>query len=178
MKPETVDVSQIDLEVTTNYLSYIHMCFPSITATDLRTKYFLPFLLKKKSSIMYTTSGLALVPLPRCPNYNATKAALHQFIMSIRRQLQDTSVKVIELFPPAVQTELHDAKHQPGIENGRAIGITMDEFMETAWAGIVAGKEEIPVGFVIQALEKIDTPRKAMMSHMPWDPTEFETPQK
>ena len=143
--------------------------------SNIRTKYFLPFLLKKKSSIMYTTSGLALVPIARCPNYNATKAALHQFIMSIRRQLQTSSVKVIELFPPAVQTELHDAKHQPTIENGGQIGITMDEFMETAWAGIVEGKEEIPVGFVITALEKIDGPRKAMMQHMPWDPSEFET---
>jgi len=124
---------------------------------------------------MYTTSGLALVPLPRCPNYNATKAALHQFILSIRRQLQDTSVTVIELFPPAVQTELHDAKHQPSIQNGRAIGITIDEFMETAWEGIVKGKEEIPVGFVVGALEKIDGPRKEMMNHMPWDPKEFES---
>jgi short-subunit dehydrogenase involved in D-alanine esterification of teichoic acids len=148
---------------------------PSANALNVRTKYFLPFLLKKKSSIMYTTSGLALVPIARCPNYNATKAALHQFIMSIRRQLQTSSVKVIELFPPAVQTELHDAKHQPTIENGGHIGITMDEFMETAWAGIVEGKEEIPVGFVITALEKIDGPRKAMMQHMPWDPSEFES---
>jgi len=146
----------------------------SANISNNRTKYFLPFLLKKKSSIMYTTSGLALVPIARCPNYNATKAALHQFIMSIRRQLQGSSVKVIELFPPAVQTELHDAKHQPTIENGGQIGITMDEFMETAWAGIVEGKEEIPVGFVITALEKIDGPRKAMMAHMPWDPSEFE----
>ena len=123
---------------------------------------------------MYTTSGLALVPLPRCPNYCATKAALHHFILALRRQLEGSSVKVIELLPPAVQTELHDAKHQPGIENGRQIGITMEEFMHTAWAGIVEGKEEIPVSFVIGALEKIDGPRKQMMSHMRWDPSEFD----
>jgi len=125
---------------------------------------------------MYTTSGLALVALARCPNYNATKAALHQFILSIRRQLQTSSIKVIELFPPAVQTEIHDAKHQPTLENGGQIGITIDEFMKIAWPGIVEGKEEIPVGSVISAaLEKIDGPRKAMMQHMPWDASEFET---
>lgn len=123
---------------------------------------------------MYTTSGLALVPLPRCPNYCATKAALHQFILALRRQLGDTSVKVVELFPPAVQTELHDAKHQPDIENGRQIGITIEEFMDTAWKGIVEGKEEIPVGFVAGMLEKIDTPRKQIMNNMPWNPAEFE----
>jgi short-subunit dehydrogenase involved in D-alanine esterification of teichoic acids len=127
---------------------------------------------------MYTTSGLALVPLPRCPNYCATKAALHQFILALRRQLQDSSVKVVELFPPAVQTELHDAKHQPDIENGREIGITMDEFMETAWKGIVEGKEEIPVGFVVGLLDKVDTPRRQAMSHMPWNPAEFEKASK
>ena len=126
---------------------------------------------------MYTSSGLALVPLPRCPNYCASKAALHQFIMCLRRQLEGSSVKVIELFPPAVQTELHDAKHQPGIKDGRSIGMPIGEFMKTAWEGIVEGKEEIPVGFVIGALEKIDGPRKAMASHLPWDPSEFENIQ-
>jgi short-subunit dehydrogenase involved in D-alanine esterification of teichoic acids len=134
----------------------------------------LPFLLKKKSSIIYTTSGLALVPLPRCPNYNATKAALHQFILALRRQLEKTPVTVIELFPPAVQTELHDAKHQPDIENGRQIGMPLDEFMEAAWKGLVAGKEEVAVGFAQTAVDKVDGPRKEMMAHMPWDPAEFD----
>ena len=73
-----------------------------------------------------------------------------------------------------MQTELHDAKHQPSIENGRAIGITIEEVMGTAWKGIVEGREEIPVGFVAEALERIDGPRKEMMNHMPWDPKEFE----
>jgi short-subunit dehydrogenase involved in D-alanine esterification of teichoic acids len=103
---------------------------------------------------------------------------LHQFILALRRQLEKTLVQVIEVFPPAVQTELHDAKHQPTIENGREIGITLNEFMETAWAGLVEGKDEVPVGFVISALDKIDTPRKAMLSHMPWDPQEFEKSSK
>jgi len=97
--------------------------------------------------------------------------------MCLRRQLEGSSVKVIELFPPAVQTELHDAKHQPGIKDGRSIGMPIGEFMKTAWEGIVEGKEEIPVGFVIGALEKIDGPRKAMASHLPWDPSEFENIQ-
>ena len=123
---------------------------------------------------MYTSSGLGIVPLPRCPNYNATKAALHQFILSIRRQLQDTSVKVVELLPPAVQSELHDAEHQPDIQNGRSVGITIEEFMATAWPGIVEGKEEIAVGFVVMALEKVDGPRKQMMAHMPWRPQDFD----
>jgi hypothetical protein len=50
----------------------------------------------------------------------------------------------------------------------------MEEFMHTAWAGIVEGKEEIPVGFIIGVLEKIDGPKKEIMSRVPWDPSEFE----
>jgi short-subunit dehydrogenase involved in D-alanine esterification of teichoic acids len=103
-RPETVDLSIIDDEVLTNYTSQLHL-----------TQAFLPYLLKKeKASLVYTTSGLAMVPLGRCPNYCATKAALHHFCISLRAHLKDTSVRVIEIMPPAVQTELHDEKYQPG----------------------------------------------------------------
>lgn len=73
-----------------------------------------------------------------------------------------------------MQTELHDKVHQPDIENGREIGITIEEFMEQAWRGIIEGLEEIPVGFVVGLLEKIDVPRKQVMKNMPWNPEEFE----
>ena len=52
-----------------------------------------------------TTSGLALVPMVRCPNYCATKAALHMFVLALRKQLEGSNVKVIEIFPPAVQSK-------------------------------------------------------------------------
>ena len=51
-----------------------------------------------------TSSSLAIVPLFRCPGYSATKAALHSMILSMRNQLQDTKVKFVEIFPPAVQS--------------------------------------------------------------------------
>lgn len=91
------------MELTTNYTSYIYI-----------TQAFLPFLLKKHSALIYSSSGLALVPLPRCPNYCATKAALHHFLLSLRIHLKGTSTAVLEIFPPAVQTELHDSEYQPG----------------------------------------------------------------
>ena len=52
-----------------------------------------------------TTSGLALVPISRCANYCASKAALHHFILCLRRQLKDSKIKVIEIYPPAVQSQ-------------------------------------------------------------------------
>ena len=64
----------------------------------------------------------------------------------MRAQLEGSNVKVIEILPPAVQTELHDEKHQPDIKNGRSIGIPIEEFTERAWKGLCQGKTDVPVG--------------------------------
>ena len=56
-------------------------------------------------TIVNVTSGLAFVPLVMTPTYSATKAALHSYTVSLRAALAD-KVEVIELAPPAVQTEL------------------------------------------------------------------------
>lgn len=67
----------------------------------------LPHLLRQKyAAVMTVTSGLAFIPLAAFPTYCATKAALHSYTESLRFQLRDTSVQVLELAPPYVQTEL------------------------------------------------------------------------
>ncbi|MBK8099501.1 MAG: SDR family oxidoreductase [Planctomycetes bacterium] len=72
----------------------------------------LPHLLSQRTATVVTvTSGLAFVPLATFPTYCATKAALHSWTESLRYQLQGTSVEVVELPPPYVQTELTGA-HQ------------------------------------------------------------------
>jgi uncharacterized oxidoreductase len=58
------------------------------------------------STLMTVSSGLAHLPLAPFPTYNGTKAFIHRFSESIRLQLAGTTVKVVELVPPAVQTEL------------------------------------------------------------------------
>jgi len=55
---------------------------------------------------MTVSSGLAFTPLAAFPTYNGTKAFIHQFSESLRLQLADSTISVIELVPPAVQTEL------------------------------------------------------------------------
>lgn len=57
------------------------------------------------SAIINLTSGLAFVPFPKAPTYSATKAAMHSYTQALRQNLKG-KVEVIELAPPAVQTEL------------------------------------------------------------------------
>lgn len=71
------------------------------------TSALLPSLLRKPhAAILNVTSGLAFMPSALTPTYCATKAALHSFTQSLRFQLRDTSVRVVEIIPPQVQTAL------------------------------------------------------------------------
>lgn len=74
---------------------------------------FTEFLATKESVIMTVSSGLAHVPLSVTPTYNATKAAIHSLTEGLRIQLADTSIQVIELVPPAVQTALMGQENEP-----------------------------------------------------------------
>ena len=68
---------------------------------------FAPYLATKPdAAILTVSSGLAFVPLAMTPTYSATKAAIHSYTESLRVQLADTSIQVIELVPPAVRTAL------------------------------------------------------------------------
>lgn len=58
------------------------------------------------STVITVTSGLAFIPLVATPTYNAAKAAIHSWTQSLRTQLADTPVEVLELAPPAVATDL------------------------------------------------------------------------
>lgn len=64
------------------------------------------FLNKKDAAIVNISSGLAFIPLAITPVYCATKAAIHSFSLSLRHQLKNTSIKVFEIIPPTVDTQL------------------------------------------------------------------------
>ena len=154
----------MNTELTTNYTSYIYLL-----------KYLLPHIQKlaaqgKPASVIMVTSGLALVPMTRCGNYCASKAALHHLIMTTREQLRLQGIKVIEILPPAVQTELHDEKHQPDIKNGGEIGMALMDFVDETWAGLQAEKEAIPVGSSKDSYDAFENERgevfKVMSKHM------------
>lgn len=95
-KADTVDSSVAKRTITTNIVGVVEL-----------TAALLPHLRKQpKSTLMVTTSGLAFVPFPPGPVYGATKAFLHSWLEAVRVQLRGTSVEVLELAPPYVQTEL------------------------------------------------------------------------
>lgn len=75
------------------------------------------------ATIMTVSSGLAFAPLAITPSYNASKAAIHMLSESLRLQLADTSVKVVELVPPAVRTAL-----LPGQEHVES-AMPLDEYI-------------------------------------------------
>jgi len=70
--------------------------------------------LKKQPSatVINVSSVLAFVPMAISAVYSSTKAALHSYTMSLRWQLRDTSVRVLELSPPWVQTDLLNSKEE------------------------------------------------------------------
>jgi uncharacterized oxidoreductase len=84
------------------------------------------------ATIMTVSSGLAFTPLAVTPSYNASKAAIHMLSESIRLQLADTSVQVIELEPPSVRTGL-----LPG-QDGNEFAMPLDEFVAEVVALLAA----------------------------------------
>ncbi|WP_242920077.1 SDR family oxidoreductase [Pontibacter liquoris] len=89
--------------------------------------------------IMNVTSGLAFVPGAFAAIYSATKAAMHSFTMSLRQQLAHTSIKVIELVPPAVNTDLGG----PGLHT---FGAPLNDFADAMIQGLENGEQEIGYG--------------------------------
>ena len=96
LKKGTKELFNGENEIETNFVApiYLSACF-------------IPWFLKKReTAIINVSSGLGFVPIAAMPVYCATKAAVHSFTVSLRHQLKETYIKVFEIVPPAVNTEL------------------------------------------------------------------------
>ena len=114
----------------------------NFSGTVWTTSCFVDIIKKNKGTIMNVSSGLAFVPLQSAPIYCATKAALHSYSTSLRYQLAEYGVEVIELAPPAVKTDL--TADLP--EDGEFKMLTTAELVKSTIDGIKAGKKEIRPG--------------------------------
>ena len=97
------DLHEADNEVATNLMAPIHLSAHLIL--HLRRK--------KEAAIVNISSGLAFTPLAFVPVYCATKAAVHSWSLSLRHQLRNSSVRVFEIAPPMVATDLAGERNRP-----------------------------------------------------------------
>ncbi len=81
------------------------------------------------ATVMTVSSGLAFVPMAMTATYCATKAAIHSYSQSLRFQLKDTAVEVVELIPPYVQTTLM-GDHQASDPRAMPLDAFIKEVME------------------------------------------------
>jgi uncharacterized oxidoreductase len=107
------DLADAEATVTTNLLAPIRLIDAFIDHLTSRAD----------SAIVNVSSGLAFVPLVATPTYSATKAAIHSYTVALREALKG-KVEVIELVPPAVQTEL-----TPG-QSTRSAYMPLGEFID------------------------------------------------
>ncbi|MFE2373310.1 SDR family oxidoreductase [Streptomyces sp. NPDC059398] len=129
-------LSTAEATVTTNLLGPIRLV--AALTGHLATR--------PRATIMTVSSGLAFVPLPMTPTYCATKAAIHSFTQSLRVQLADTSIEVLELAPPAVRTALMG---QEEAENAMPLDAYLDEVMD------IIGSDEQPAEILVKAVEPL-----------------------
>ncbi|HVB03004.1 MAG TPA: SDR family NAD(P)-dependent oxidoreductase [Chitinophagaceae bacterium] len=129
-----LDSGRISSEVETNLVAPIHLV--SLLAPTLSAK--------ESAAIINISSGLAFVPISFMPVYCATKAAIHSLTLSLRYQLRNTPVKVFEVIPPSVDTELgHDRRPDKSSSHG---GMPVNEFIREAMQAIKLDLLEAPIG--------------------------------
>jgi uncharacterized oxidoreductase len=113
-------------EITTNVLAPVHLCELFINLKSLNT-------------IINVTSGLAFIPLSKVAIYSATKAFMRSFTLSLRHMLKPKGIEVIEMIPPALNTDLGGK----GIHDGHP---AVSDFVESVFKQMKEGKTELTFG--------------------------------
>jgi uncharacterized oxidoreductase len=106
---------------------------------------------KKEAAIINVSSGLGFVPAARMPVYSATKAGLHAFSMALRHQLLKLEIKVFEVVPPAVDTELNP---EGRINRGNfKANLSPEEFVASVMKGLKDDVIEIGYGMTEKSIK-------------------------
>jgi uncharacterized oxidoreductase len=141
------DLCEADEEIGTNLIAPIHLSAQLLP--QLRRK--------KEAAIVNISSGLAYTPLAVVPVYCATKAAVHSWSLSLRYQLRDTSVRVFEVAPPMVATELAGRRNRE--EDGEYVMSA-----EAVAIGIVDALERSQYEIALGAAANLLAQREALFS--------------
>ena len=124
---------------------------------------FVPALMKQAdSAIINISSSSGFEPLPHIPVYCVTKAGIHAFSTVLRKQLKDTAIKVFEIVPPLVDTELfkgRDEKKMP------FKGIAPSQLAEKILNAVEADEEEIVVGEATRLVTEGKLHLEQMLQH-------------
>jgi len=96
--------------------------------------------LKSLNTIINTTSGLSFVPLAQMPVYCASKAFFHSFTISLRHLLKSKNIEIIEMIPPALNTDL-------GGKGLHSNAPPVSDFIEDVFIQLKQGKSELTSGF-------------------------------
>ena len=94
------------------------------------------FVQQERAAVINVTSGLSLTPGAWVPVYSATKAALRSFTISLRHQVEETNTEVIEILPPAVNTDLGG----PGLHT---FGAPLDDFADSIFEELKKAKSKL-----------------------------------
>jgi len=117
---------------------------------------FIPHLKSKSfSTIINVSSGLGLNPIGGLPVYCGTKAFIHSFSRSLRYQLKDTSIRVVEIVPPAVDTELGPSWKSQMSEQIKARLMPLDSFTKQMMESLKKGELEFGVGSSVDNLKLV-----------------------
>ena len=149
------DFPELDVLVNNAGISrYKNLSIPASDLADLMTEVnvnvggvirmtsaFIDLLKGNRGTLINVSSALAYVPLPCLPIYCATKAAIHSYTQSLRFQLEDTGMEVIELMPPAVRTEMTADLPDEGLSL-----ITTDKLVTLSIASLKRGALEVRPG--------------------------------
>jgi uncharacterized oxidoreductase len=122
------------------------------------TQLLLPHLLRQERPVLVNvSSGLAFVPLAAVPVYSATKAALHSYTLSLRHQLRETKIEVVEVIPPAVRSNL-GGSHDFGVDTG--------EYANSVMVQLAEGRPEVTYQFSAQASQASRSEADAIFARM------------
>ena len=126
---ETVSWETRRQEIAINFDAPIHLA--TLLVPHLRWQ--------SGAAVINVTSGLAFAPMAMMPVYCATKAALHSLTLTLRHELATVGVQVLEIIPPAVNTDLGGA----GLHN---FGEPLDAFADAVMTRLAAGEQEVGYG--------------------------------